>query len=198
MLEFKNVSVELAGGHRSQPFSLVVNSGETACLCGPRAAGGNALLMAVMGLRPLATGYVTVDGELVCPGSADYFRHLMAYVPACFPDAAMKVGELCHAVLRGGGGGAPKAIPDALLAQWRGMGLDEHLYERSLDEVPPEAQQPIMLSMLALLKRPIVLIDNIQPTEAVFTFLRQLTADGTELVFTSEDRALPCNQLVTL
>lgn len=198
MLEFKNVSVALPDGRRSQPFSLVVTPGEMVCLCGAADSGAREVLMAVMGLVPVASGYITIDGELVCAGSADYFRHLMSYVPEGFPDAAIKVSELCRSVLGVHLDAADEATRKALMLQWQGLGLAPELYDRSLREVSWPLQQPAMLGMIPLLKRPIVLIDNLQQTETAARFLHDITAQGIEVVYTCADNQLPCNQLVKL
>lgn len=63
MLEFKNTSVMTEKGGLSSPFSLVVDPGDVVCLCGPSGSGKSRLLLAMMGLEPVAQGFITLDGE---------------------------------------------------------------------------------------------------------------------------------------
>ena len=187
MLEFKNVCVGLADGTQSAPFSLVVNGGETVCLSGPGGSGKTRLLMAVMGLAPLAAGYITVDGELVTPGSGSYFRQLMAYVPQQPPWNTLTVAELCRQLFALKVNRARAFDRPALMARWRQLGVDERCYDRATQTLTRPQLQLVLLSMLPLLGRPMVLLDEIPQTPAVQALLHQLTADGAEVVCTCRE-----------
>lgn len=86
MLEFKNVSVTLSDGRQSRPFSLIVKDGEAACLVGASGTGKSKILLATLGLFPIHRGFITLDGELITPGSSPYFRKMMAYIPQDLPE----------------------------------------------------------------------------------------------------------------
>ena len=77
MLELHNVSV----GDRIQRLSLTVSDGQMMCITGQQGAGKTTLLRAVLGFLPLKEGHISIDGELLTPRSAPYFRHQIAYVP---------------------------------------------------------------------------------------------------------------------
>ena len=100
MLEFKNVSVSLGADSLSSPFSLIVEGGETVCLQGAPGSGKTRLLSAVLGLAPLAEGFITLDGELITFGSAPYFRRMMAYIPQELPGDSITLTEICHDLLK--------------------------------------------------------------------------------------------------
>jgi len=57
-------------------YSLVVNGGEVKLL-----QADIRLIRAIMGIEPLESGYITVDGELMTEQSACHLRKLMGYVP---------------------------------------------------------------------------------------------------------------------
>jgi ABC-type cobalamin/Fe3+-siderophores transport system ATPase subunit len=76
MLELHNVTV---GGVHS--LSLTLSNGQLAGLTGAKGVGKTALLKAVVGLRAVDGGHICIDGELLTPKSAPYFRRRMAYVP---------------------------------------------------------------------------------------------------------------------
>ena len=77
MLELHNVSV----GDRIQRLSLTVSDGQMMCITGQQGAGKTTLLRAVLGFLPLKEGHISIDGELLTPLSAPYFRKQTAYVP---------------------------------------------------------------------------------------------------------------------
>lgn len=77
MLELHNVSI----GQLIRSFSLTVADGQAVCLVGAQGSGKTTLLRAIVGLIPVDGGHISVDGELLTPQSAPYFRRQMAYVP---------------------------------------------------------------------------------------------------------------------
>lgn len=198
MLEFKNAKVALSAGSSSRPFSLVMGSGEVCCLCGPAGSGKSRLLLSVLGLEPLMGGYVTLDGELVTPGSSAYFRQMLAYVPQQMPDASVSVSELCDMVLRLRSHPKVAERRGELAAQWQMLGIDAAYGGRRVDEMPAATLQLILLSMTPLLGKPILLLDNPVQTAEVQSFLQGLASGGTEILYTCRENKMQCNQIVNL
>lgn len=77
MLELLSVTI----GQRIRSVSLTVNDGQLVTLTGPSGSGKTTLLRAILGLAPVDEGYISIDGELVTPDSAPFFRTSIAYVP---------------------------------------------------------------------------------------------------------------------
>lgn len=77
MLELHHVKI----GQRIGDCSLTVDNGEMMGICGQTGSGKTSLLRAVLGLMPIDGGHITIDGELLTPLSAPYFRRQTAYVP---------------------------------------------------------------------------------------------------------------------
>ncbi len=61
--------------------SLTVADGEMVGLYGAAGSGKTTLLRTVLGMRPVDDGHISIDGELLTPLSAPYFRRATAYVP---------------------------------------------------------------------------------------------------------------------
>lgn len=198
MLEFKNVRVALGGGRRSTPVSVVIGRGEMVCISGAQGTGKTRLLLSVLGLEPVAEGYLTVDGELVGTGSAGYFRQLMAYVPGELPDQPITVGELCQMALGARGEHDESFNRERMMEQWKVLQLDASLYNQQLSAVGAETLQVVMLSLLPLLCRPIILIDDMPQTHIVYEFLHRLAQDGAEILYTCEQRLVPCDKLISI
>ena len=77
MLELHHVSVcQLV-----KDISLTVSAGQLAVISGASGSGKTTLLRAVLGFLPLSGGHISIDGELLTPQSAPYFRRMTAYVP---------------------------------------------------------------------------------------------------------------------
>ncbi len=61
--------------------SLTVADGEMVGVYGATGTGKTTLLRVVLGLLPKDGGHISIDGELLTPLSAPYFRRAAAYVP---------------------------------------------------------------------------------------------------------------------
>lgn len=74
MLELHNVTIgEIISG-----LSATLDDRQ---LVGLRGRGKTTLLKAIVGLIPVDGGHICIDGEVLTPDSAPYFRRYMAYVP---------------------------------------------------------------------------------------------------------------------
>jgi len=76
-LELLSVTI----GQHIRSLSFTVNDGQLVTVTGPSGSGKTTLLRAVLGLIPVDDGFISIDGELVTPLSAPYFRRNIAYVP---------------------------------------------------------------------------------------------------------------------
>ena len=77
MLELHNVSI----GQQIQGLSATVCEGNVLSIMGSQGKGKTTLLRALMGFLPIDEGHISIDGELLTPHSAPYFRRQTAYVP---------------------------------------------------------------------------------------------------------------------
>lgn len=77
MLELHNVTI----GQLIRSLSATLGDGQLLTLAGSQGSGKTTLLKAVLGLIPVDEGHISIDGELLTPKSASYFRRFMAYVP---------------------------------------------------------------------------------------------------------------------
>ena len=77
MLELHNVTI----GQQIRGLSATVGEGKVLSITGSKGSGKTTLLRAVLGFLPVDEGHISIDGELVTPMSAPWFRKRMAYVP---------------------------------------------------------------------------------------------------------------------
>lgn len=77
MIELHQVSI----GQHIKSLSLTVEDGGLVCISGSKGSGKTTLLRAIMGFIPIDGGHISIDGELLTPLSAPWFRRFTAYVP---------------------------------------------------------------------------------------------------------------------
>ena len=77
MLELHNVTI----GQQIRGLSATVGDGKMLSISGQTGSGKTTLLRAVLGFIPIDSGHISIDGELLTPLSAPWFRKRMAYVP---------------------------------------------------------------------------------------------------------------------
>lgn len=198
MLEFKEVSIKLAGGSVSDPFSLVLNEGRIACVSGAKNSGKSRLLLAVLGLAPIEHGYITLDGELVTAGSGRYFRQLISYVPQHLPQDNIKVSELCRQLLSIGKGKREQISRDEIVNNWKCLGLSEDIYSSSVPALGTEQLKLVLLSLTALQKRSVILIDDPVQTGVVKNFMNRLVQKGALILYTCRENMLQCDHTVVM
>lgn len=198
MLEFKNTSVKLSNGDSSKPFSLVVEEGDIVCLCGRKGCGKSLIMRSILGLWPINSGFITYDGELLSPGSSFYFRKMTAYIPQDTPKELIKVIELFHDFFHLKSNNKNKVAKKDLLDVWAKLNLDPNLLNIAFGNIDEDLQQKIMVSFLPLLKRKIILIDNIHQSEVMQSFIEMLASSGSEVIYTCIDNKMNCNKLVNL
>lgn len=175
-------------------FSMAAPDSTLTAICGPKGSGKTALIETLMGLRPLAKGYVSVDGELLLPATAAFFRSRMAYVPQTLQaPGQLTANELLllyadcskrsHQTLR----------KDDVQQLWPALQLDDALWTSPLYRLAASEQRRIMLSFALGAHRSILVADD--PTgglddalsHVVTRLLSQYAALGhTVLVATSD------------
>lgn len=77
MLELHNVTI----GQQIRGLSATVGEGKVLSIMGSQGKGKTTLLRALMGFLAVDEGHISIDGELLTPLSAPWFRKQMAYVP---------------------------------------------------------------------------------------------------------------------
>ena len=77
MLELHNLTI----GQQIRGLSATVSEGNVLSIMGSQGKGKTTLLRALLGFVPIDEGHISIDGELLTPLSAPWFRKQMAYVP---------------------------------------------------------------------------------------------------------------------
>ena len=177
MLELHDVIIKPL----SHTLSLTVDDGRMTCLSGPKGTGKTTVLRAVMGLLPIDGGYISIDGELLTPLSAPYFRKSMGYVPSVLRPipGQDRVGDV-RRMLYG-------------LAVNRQLKIEEAEEDRLWDSLSRAEQYRELVSCVSRQGRQLVLVDeppcSLDPDtqRIVLDWRRQMTAQGAAVLVVSND-----------
>ena len=77
IVELHNVTI----GQQIRGLSMAAGDGKLVSISGQKGSGKTTLLRTMLGFLPVDGGHISIDGELLTPRSAPYFRKRMAYVP---------------------------------------------------------------------------------------------------------------------
>ena len=194
-VEMKDASLALEGKNLFHNLSFVVSGGEMLCVMGESGCGKTTLLRCILGFQPLDEGAVSIGGTELTPLSAEYMRSMMAYIPQEMNLPCNSVAELVALPYQLRVNRDKRFSKEALMDQWQRLRLDETLYGKQLAEVSGGERQRIMLSMVGMLDKKVVLVD--EPTSAVDVessllvagYLQGLAKRGTAIIAVSHDRA---------
>lgn len=82
MLQLKNINVYYGESHILRDVSFAIESGQVACLMGRNGVGKTTTLKAIMGLLPVRSGQIALDGTDITKAATDRrARKGLAYVP---------------------------------------------------------------------------------------------------------------------
>ena len=173
---------------RQQTLSLMVEDGKLACIFGSQSSGMTSVLRTIMGLMPIEVGHISIDGELLTPRSAPYFRRHMAYVPTRLmpipgQDTVDDVRRLLFSLRSNGKRLKQEGGADG--RRWSALTLTEQYIE--------------LLTCAAQLQRNIVLVDQ-PPCELddaavsdVLSLLQRMTSAGASVVVVSNNYYIKMN-----
>ncbi|HEX9609386.1 MAG TPA: zinc ABC transporter ATP-binding protein AztA [Candidatus Limnocylindria bacterium] len=192
-LQLRGLAAGYGDGLVLQGVDLDLPRGSLTAVVGPNGSGKSTLLRAILGLTPVVTGSVTVDGV-----PADRVRQQVAYVPQreavdwSFPITARDVVMMGRypslGVLRRPGAQDRRRVLEAL----RRMGI-ENLAERQIGALSGGQQQRVFLARALVQDASVLLLDEPmtgvdQATEeAIVALLRELREEGATIVQTTHD-----------
>ena len=167
MLELNDVLIR----GESHTLSLMARERQITCL-----VGGSQWLYAMLGFEPVVAGFISIDGEPLTPKTAAVLRRQMAFAPRRRDD----VGELVRY-------DAPTADDVFSLRANRQCSADALEEETALTGAT-NVQQARLLAIAVMLQRPILLVEEPEPT--MLPYLRKLAMSGRIIIVCSTDNSV--------
>ena len=173
LLELNDVLVEGA----EKTVSMIVGERQVACLTGGTAALRLKILLALLGLVPVKSGFINIDGEPLEPQTTAAFRRLMAYAPSSLTaDGEGTVYE-------------PPTVQDVFnLKANREVPISNGILAEEMRRTGAPKEKAQLLAVAVLRKCAILLVDT--PDVASLDYLRQQAAEGRIVVVASDDPAV--------
>ena len=173
MLELNEVLVEGA----ANTVSMMAQERQMTCLTGGSTQVRSHLLLAMLGLVAVKSGFVSVDGEPLERQTVKRLRKMMAYVPSELrAEGEVTVYE-------------PPSVQDIFnLKDNREAAISNGLLSEEMKRTGAPEEKAQLLAMAVLRQHPILLVENPAPESA--DYLKRLSREGRIVVVTSEERAI--------
>ncbi len=206
MLKIERATLSLGGRTLFRELNMEVRKGEVVCITGDSGCGKTSLLRAILGFQTLDCGIIYVNDIQLNSRSIAKIRQMTAYIPQELSLPHESVREMVRMPFELKGNKNLCFSKSLLWEQWETLGLEQQLYTSNMAHLSGGQRQRILLSVCALLGKPLVIAD--EPTSAldadcvrrVVSFFKNLAEKGTAILTVSHDRDFiaGCDRVVEL
>lgn len=206
MIQLEHVSLTFRDQRILKDVNEHIRKGELVGISGKSGSGKSSLLKALLGFMPVTEGRIRVDGTWLSPSTVMEIRRKVAYLPQDLNFPVDSIRELVRLPFGLRANSHLQFSEQELFSWWELLGLDRKLYGRKMHKVSGGQRQRIMLSVMAMLHKPLCLIDepasglDAESAERVMVLLRDLREKGSTLVVVSHDPNffMQCDQTISL
>ena len=186
MLEIKNGTLSgVEHPAMAADINLVVDAGEMLCIYAWSSDKRQAIVHTLLGLQPLKSGFMSVDGDVIDERSAAYYRSHTAFVPRDLRLPFKTVGETMQAMMT-----VDKDLTKGTIeSEWRKVGIADGLWNALVEHVGQDILQQMMM-VVAVMRGGNHMIIDLLPgamTPEMMDYLRQYTASGGLIVIATDD-----------
>lgn len=186
MLEIKNGTLSgVEHPATAADINLVVDAGEKLCIYAWSSAKRQAIVHTLLGLQPLKSGFMSVDGDVIDERSAAYYRSHTAFVPRDLQLPFKTVGETMQAMMT-----VDKDLTKGTIeSEWRKVGIADGLWNALVEHIGQDILQQMMM-VVAVMRGCNHMIIDLLPgamTPEMMDYLRQYTASGGLIVIATDD-----------
>lgn len=206
MILLDHISLSFKNQQILTDLSAHVNQNEMVGISGRSGCGKSTLLKALLGFVPLDSGRIVIDNMILEPASVRIIRQKTAYLPQDLNFPVDTVREMVQILFQLQNNRSVTYSKDKMFFFWDMLGLEQKLYERKMHKLSGGQRQRILLSVMAMLQKPICLID--EPTSAldadaskkVGSLLGFLKHQGGTMIVVSHDKLLlsQCDRIINL
>ncbi len=200
MLEIKNgilSSVEYPATSADINFS--VDAGEMLCIYRTQDDYVTAIIRSMLGLQPLKSGFITIDGDVVDASSAAYFRNMFSYVPHDLDMPLDKITDVLSSPFE-----TDKRITKKILkGELDRFGIDAAVLDSDYNKLPKYVTQLILIIVAVLSDRPYLIIDKLYSeitANILMPYLNDYATEGHSVIIVSDDEDIRrmCNKSLIL
>ena len=186
MLEIKNGTLNgVEHPAMAVDINLVVDAGEMLCIYAWSNDKRQAIVHTLLGLQPLKSGFMSVDGDVIDERSAAYYRSHTAFVPRDLRLPFKTVGETMQAMMT-----VDKDLTKGTIeSEWRKVGIADGLWNALVEHIGQDILQQMMM-VIAVMRGCNHMIIDLLPgamTPEMMDYLRQYTASGGLIVIATDD-----------
>lgn len=186
MLEIKNGTLNgVEHPAMAADINLVVDAGEMFCIYAWSSDKRQAIVHTLLGLQPLKSGFMSVDGDVIDERSAAYYRTHTAFVPRDLRLPFKTVGETMQAMMT-----IDKDLTKGTIeSEWRKVGIADGLWNALVEHIGQDILQQMMM-VIAVMRGCNHMIIDLLPgamTPEMMDYLRQYTASGGLIVIATDD-----------
>lgn len=194
MIQLDHVSLSFKDQHILKDFTEHIHPQELVGISGKSGCGKSSLLRAMLGFVPLSEGSIRIDGLTLEPSTIAEIRKKIAYLPQDLNFPMESVRDMVRIPFELHANRQLRFSEEELFDLWARLNLDRKLYDRKIHKISGGQRQRILLSVMAMLHKPLCLIDepssalDSDSSEKVLELLHRLREDGSTLVVVSHDQ----------
>lgn len=204
IIEMKEACICVGMSSRRLSLSFCAYPGDIVAITGGGEGDESAVLRAILGLQPLAGGYVSVDAEPVLPQTSHLYRRHMSYVPSSLAFGSELVSDIARQVH--GCHTKPTDVLSALTYELRMLSVPDDVAGKPFDTLPAPEAQRVAIAVAGSAGRKALILDS--PTSAqdeagrlaVMSYLCSAKMKDVTIVVSTHDPAIlsVCNKKVSL
>lgn len=206
MIQLDHVSLSFKDQHILKDFTEHIHPQELVGISGKSGCGKSSLLRAMLGFVPLSEGSIRIDGLTLEPSTIAEIRKKIAYLPQDLNFPVESVRDMVRLPFELHANRQLRFSEEELFDLWARLNLDRKLYDRKVHKISGGQRQRILLSVMAMLHKPLCLIDepasalDSDSSEKVLELLYRLREDGSTLVVVSHDQKFlaQCDRTIIL
>ena len=206
MIQLDHVSLNFKDQYILKDFTEHIRRKELVGISGKSGCGKSSLLRALLGFVPLNEGCIRIDGLPLEPSTVMEIRKKIAYLPQDLNFPVDTVRDMVRVPFELHANRQLRFSEEKLFDLWGQLNLDRRLYDRKVHRISGGQRQRILLSVMAMLHKPLCLVDepasalDSDSSEKVLEVLRRLREEGSTLVVVSHDQKFlaQCDRTIIL
>ena len=200
------VEMQLTSAEHCCGVSFCACPGDIVGIVGGSNSARTALLLALLGLRPVGSGWVSIDGEPVVSQTIAYYRRFISYVPRNLDFGTVTVDELVNTCVALSANNGRSISAQDVKEDFRLMSLPDDIASKSFAKISRSESQRVAIALAGSFAHPLFILDDpssMQDDEgrlALMSYLCSAKMRQVSIVVATGDPAIlsVCNKKIKL